>query len=140
MVSIDLDITLFIQMLNFVIALVVVNCLIVKPIREVLRQRRASLEQLKSDGDGYLDRAEKRLGDYEAELAGAREKADTQKELIRKEGLDKESAIAGAAQAEAQSILQNSRKELEGEAAQALAALRAQAPEMARRVVARVLN
>ncbi|MDR1124815.1 MAG: ATP synthase F0 subunit B [Deltaproteobacteria bacterium] len=140
MVSIELDITLLIQAVNFLIALVVLHYVVIKPIRKILKERRDMLAGLAEESDKFNAAADSRLKNYEAELDAARTAAAGEKEQIRQQAVETEQGLLSAAQGEAQSILQKARQELEAEMSASMRALRAQTRDMAGQAVARLLS
>ena len=61
---INLDITLFIQVLNFLLGLAIINYLFVRPIRSVIARRRALYHASRTEADSLMESAEKkRFGD-----------------------------------------------------------------------------
>lgn len=140
MVSIELDITLLIQMVSIFIGLVVVYYVVIKPIRQILRERRDMMAGLAEESDKFNATADSRLKNYEAELDAARVAAAAEKEQIRQQAVETEQGLLATAQGEAQSILQKARQELEAELNASMLALRAQTQDMAGKAVARLLS
>ncbi len=140
MVSIDLDITLLIQAANFLIAMLVLNFVMIRPIRDILRQRRELMNGLLKESEAFNSLADSRLNNYEAELDDARTSANAQKEQIRQQGVDSEQSILGAAQQEAQNLLQKSRKEINQSVEASMRVLRGQVDELAGKAVSRILS
>lgn len=140
MVSIELDITLLIQAINFLLALVILNYVIIKPIRKILRERRAMMDELIAESEKFNTSADAHLKNYEAELDAARTAASSEKEQIRQQAVETEQNLLSSAQNEAQAILQKARQELDAEFSAAMRALRAQTQEMAGKAVARFLS
>lgn len=137
---VDLNITLLIQIVNFIFALIVLNYLLIRPIRTILKQRRDLVDGLVAEAGKFNEESSKRLKTYEAELDAARVLAVEQREAVKQQGLESELTILEGAQNEAQSFLQKNRKEVEQEAASAMNALRGQVNALAGKVVARVLG
>jgi F-type H+-transporting ATPase subunit b len=140
MVSVSLDITLFIQMANFLLAIFVLNLVLVRPIRKILKERRERLHGFIAETEKFNNSSEVRLKNYEAELVAARIKAGEQKELIRSQGADTEQDILDSAQSEAQSLLLKARKDIEREVAEAKDALRGRIDSLSVKAVARLLH
>lgn len=140
MVSINLDITLFIQIVNFIIALLVLNFVLISPIRGILKQRRDLVEGMAADANKFNEESSLRIKNYESELDAVRLSAAELKEAAKQQGVAAEQSIIADAQAEAMSFLQKTRKEVEQEAEEAIKALRAQVDAMAGKVVAKVLD
>ena len=67
---ISIDVTLFFQVVNFLITLFILNALIIRPIRDVLARRRAHNEALAGDAGSMKDIAARKLESYEARRAG----------------------------------------------------------------------
>ena len=137
---IDLNITLAIQIVNFIIALIVLNFVLVRPIRVVLKQRRDLVSGLLSETSKFNEESSWRLKKYESDLDAARSQASEQRETIKQQGIAFEANTLENAQNEAQSVLQKSRKDVEQEAGKAMLALRARVDLLAGKVVAKVLG
>lgn len=120
----DLNITLVFQFVNFIIALFVLNWLLIKPVREIIRKRNVLMDDMASEADNFHAEAQKRLDAYEASLAEARKQAGETRESGKNEGLAELQAIVGNAQQSAKDLLEENRKALHGEAEKALTELR----------------
>jgi F-type H+-transporting ATPase subunit b len=140
MVSVSLDITFLIQMANFLLAIFVLNLVLVRPIRKILKERRERLHEFIAETENFNNASEVRLKNYEVELAAARIKAGEQKELIRSQGADTEQNILGSAQSEAQAVLLKARRDIEREVAEARDALQGQVESLSAKFVARLLR
>jgi F-type H+-transporting ATPase subunit b len=127
-------------MVNFLVAIFVLNLVLVRPIRRILKERREHAHSFIEESEKFNNTADTRLKNYEEELATARNKAAEQKERIRQQAFDTEQSILGAAQNEAMSILQKSRKDVEREVGDASAVLRAQIGTLSGKVVTRLLS
>lgn len=137
---VDLNITVVIQIVNFILILIVLNFVLIRPIRNILKKRREIVDGLVSEAEKQNSEASMRLHKYEAELDTARITANEQREVIKQQGVDSEHSIMSDAQSEAQAFLQKSRKEVELEVADVMKSLRAQVDAMAGKVVAKVLE
>lgn len=120
----DLNITLVFQFVNFIIALFVLNWLLIKPVREIIRKRNGIMDDMAAEADNFHAEAQKRLDAYEASLAEARKQAGETRESGKNEGLAELQAIVGNAQQSAKELLEENRKALHGEAEKALTELR----------------
>ena len=140
MVSINLDITFIIQAVNFIVALAVLNYVIIKPIRNILKQRRALLDEMLNESEKFNSEADSRLKNYETELEAARVAAGVEKERLRQEGHEAGQGILSRAHGEAQDLLQKAGKELESEMSVSFSALRGQVPDLAGKAATRLLS
>ena len=76
----DLNITLVFQLVNFFIALYVLNLLLIRPIREIIRKRKAVMDDMSGESESYEYQAEQRLSDYDSQLTRARQDAGQNRE------------------------------------------------------------
>ena len=122
----DLNITLVFQLVNFFIAIFVLNILLIRPIREIIKKRNGVMDNLAGEADSFESQAAERLANYEAELARARQDAGLTREEGRNAGLTEQQGIVGTAQKSARDILADTRRSLRGQAEATLSELRNQ--------------
>ena len=79
---VDLNITLWIQLANFLVTLVVLNYLLISPIRKIIRKRKDNVEGLLGEIEAFVAERQQLLDEYESELRKAREAAA----IYRKDG------------------------------------------------------
>ncbi len=135
---IDLDITFFIQLANFFIVLAVLNPLLIKPIRNIIKERKEAAAALLGESEGFFQSADNKLAQYEKSLAAAREEALAGREKMRGEALAAGDDITARASQEAQADLKAARESIEAQTAAAFAALREEIDPLARRIIAKV--
>jgi len=137
---IDLDKTLLIQMLNFLITLVVLNYLLVKPVREQIAARKALTSGHAADIEAFLAKAAEKLSGYETALAEARAQAGDARESIKAQGTVKEQEILQAAHADAHAYVQSSRAKTAKEVQAAMKTLLSQVDGLAAKAASRILG
>ena len=137
---IDIDITLLFQMVNFVITLVVLNILLIRPIRDIVSKRRELASGFLRDAERFTSDAAERLEKYEAALAGTREQGAREREAQKAAAAAEESALLSVAHTEAQEYLHQSREETRKAVAAATQDLLTQIPVLAAQAAARLLN
>lgn len=120
----DLNITLVFQFINFLIAIFLLNWLLIRPVRAIIKKRNGIMDGLASEADKFHSEAVARLNAYEAELAKARQQAGLAREEGKNAGLAELEAIVGKAQQSARQLLEENRATLQHQADQALAELR----------------
>ncbi|MCL1890346.1 MAG: ATP synthase F0 subunit B [Desulfovibrionaceae bacterium] len=140
MVSVDLNITLVIQIVNFIVGLVVINLLIISPVRGIIRQRRELSDKLTKDAGKFANEASLRLNRYESELETARAQAAGQREVVKAQAQETGRSILEGAQSEAGLFLQRSRKEVEQEVETLRRALRGKIGVLADKAVSRIME
>lgn len=138
--SIDIDYTILIQLINFLIAVWVVSHLLIKPIREQIRSRHALMQGYTDEMVLFSEQADSKLAAYEASLDAAREEAVVVRTSFVAKGHEQESSIVTTAHGEAQALLKVSREETTKETQKALAALKKQVPGFAENVVSKILQ
>lgn len=140
MITVIPDISTVYQMINFLVLLFVLNLVLYKPIRNVIRERKARIEGMQAD-------AEKAAGDL---VAGETAYKDGLKQA-RSEGLkNKEAFISEASQAEkeiieeinkkAQANLAEIKKQVADETEQARKALDAEVDAFAKAIGEKILG
>jgi F-type H+-transporting ATPase subunit b len=97
----DINLTLFIQLANFLITMAALNFLLIRPVRDMIKKRRALASKLLQEADSFAQEAEKRLDGYEKALAEARRKGAASRDAKKEEGMGQESAILARAREEA---------------------------------------
>lgn len=137
---IDIDITLLFQMVNFIVTLVVLNMLLIRPIRDIVSKRRELASGFLRDAERFSNDAAERLEKYEAALAGTREEGTKEREAQKVAATAEENALLAAAHTEAQDYLQQSREETRKTVAAVTQDLLAQIPALAAQTAARLLN
>ena len=136
---IDLDITLFIQLVNFLITVVVLNFLLIKPVRDQIAARGSFTAAYTVDIEKFTTEASERISRYEAALSESRAKASLAREAIKAEGLAQEKRLLEAAHSEASTRLHASRETTAKEAKTAMKSLRSQVNAFAAQAMNKIL-
>ncbi|MDR2125018.1 MAG: hypothetical protein LBP38_08600 [Desulfovibrio sp.] len=137
---ISLDHSLFIQLLNFLIAVVVLNFLLIKPVRRQLAGRKTLTEQLVNETEAFVGRAADKLRGYETALAEARAAAVQARDAIKAESEAQQRETIGKANDSAAAFLTSSRRLCAAECKTAAATLLAGADGYAELVVRNILD
>lgn len=120
----DLNVTLIFQLINFFIALFLLNWLLIRPVRAIIQKRNGIMDGLANEADNFHNEAVARLKAYEEELAKARQKAGLTHEEGKNAGLAELEKIIGTAQQSAKQLLEENRAIMSHQADIALAELR----------------
>ncbi len=136
----DLNITMLIQMVNFFIALYVLNVLLIRPIRAILQERRAKVDGLVDAADGFEREAQERLDAYQAELSRARQEGSALRDAARSEGVKQQQEIVSAAGRTAQAELAKAQEAFRAEADATLNELKKQVSGLADKLATRVMG
>lgn len=136
---IDLDTSFYIQFINFVITLVVLNLLLIRPVREIIRKRAEKMSGLLSGTESFTARAEEKLAGYQKSLDEARAAGTEARNALREQGVVQEKQIIDAAGASAAATLGEAKDRSAREAAAARDSLRAQVGALAHKVADKIL-
>ncbi len=91
------DKTIFIQGANFLITIFVLNVLLIKPIREIIKKRKGLMADQLEKIEGFNGSAAKKVEDYETQLAAARKEANELRAAKKDEGTAEEQALLSEA-------------------------------------------
>lgn len=140
MVSIELDITFFIQTGLFLLLVYILNVLIYKPVLRVMEERGKKISGMEADALSADKEVEDKLASYKLELDKARRSGNADRATLKKEGLDKEAELLAAAHAEAQKTLSSAKDKITKEADSALAILKGMTEDMGKDIAAKVVG
>ena len=136
----DLNVTVLFQLANFFIAIYVLNILLIRPIREIIKKRNGVMDDMAEEAGSFEYQAAERLTNYEAELARARQDAGSNREEGRAAGAVEQQKMVGEAQQSARNILAETRASLQAQAAETLDTLRKQVGEFSSRLADRLIK
>lgn len=137
---IELNVTLWFQLANFIITLVVLNYLLIRPVREMLRQRREKFCGIEEEIDAFTAKAETELAAYEDTLRQAREEAAAVRRAARAEAGAAGQDILSGASREARDSMRAAQARLNAEADAAAQDLRTRVEDFARVTVDKLLK
>jgi F-type H+-transporting ATPase subunit b len=90
---IKLDWTLFLQFVNFMVLMVVLNALLFKPLRAALQARREAIEASRTKVQDIDEQVQAQIARYEAQLQEARQQGALERSTLRKAGQEEEARI-----------------------------------------------
>lgn len=141
---VNIDNSLIIQIVNYLVMIALLNFVLYKPIRGIIKQRKERIESFQSDIDGLTTKTRERLKEMEDRLVEARREGFAQKDELKSKGLEEEKKILDAAGSEAESAIRKIQEQVKGEIASARDALRkdleAFSKELAQKVLGRSLT
>jgi F-type H+-transporting ATPase subunit b len=137
---INLDITFFFQLANFLITLVVLNILLIRPVRRQIAERTDLTAGYLAEIERFNREAEAKLAACESAQAEARARAVAAREQLKAEGRAREQEILGAAQEEARGFLRASKEDVARQSKAALQSLRGRVEAFAAGAAARILG
>lgn len=137
---IDLDFSFFIQFVNFIITLLVLNILLFGPIRAVIKKRGELMAEKLGKVEQFTTQADGKLRDYQAALADARKAGVDIRNGLKAEGIKEEQGILSAAGQEAASALKAARADIGAQAQSALGELKKDVEKYAMKATDKILG
>lgn len=137
---IDLDFSFFIQLVNFLISLVLINTLIVSPVRSALARRRAAMDGLLTEAEKFAADADAKLKNYEVSLAEAHKEGGVTRDALKDEGHAREMEILASANKTAQDEVSATKQQVATEVKAAMDTLKAQVDGLATKATEKVLG
>ncbi|KIG12306.1 ATP synthase F0 sector subunit b [Enhygromyxa salina] len=137
---VDIDNTIFLQAILFLLLFVVLNSLLFKPWLEVKARRAQQIGGALADATQLRTQAEQSGQEYEQRLAKARDEAMELRSDRRREAELEEAKIVGAARAEANQALDARKQALAQQTEQARGELGGQVSSLANEIAQQILG
>lgn len=137
---IDIDSTVLIQAVLFLVMFLVGNKLLFQPYLKLRERRIAGIDGAKAEAEQMSAEADGKLADYEAQLAQARASANEEQRKIRSEAAAHEREVTERGRATAQKAMDEATARVKAETATARKELATQADIIARGMAKRILG
>ena len=137
---IDIDWTLFVQILNFLVLVFLLNIVLFRPIRKILQARQARLASLEGDLTGLADSRQGVLGEVDEQLTAARREGLGLRESLRQEGSQAEGSLLEQVKKEVDAQWTKVEAKIKKDVGKAREALSAQAQDFAQALAAKILG
>lgn len=137
---IDVDGTLIVQFVLFLIMLGVLSRLVFRPYLKLRDARHAGIEGARHEASAMQERARQVNADYDARITKARLRGAEERQRLRTEGAVHERQVLGTAREESQKALDAARARISGEATTARGKLEADATALSRQMVKKILG
>jgi F-type H+-transporting ATPase subunit b len=137
---ISINATLFVQLINFLLIMYILNRILFKPILKTLSERDNLIQGAKAEATELKLKSEEKLSEYNQALEDARQKATESHGQIRKEALAAADDMIHSAMAEEQRIISEIKQEIESEAIEAREELKARAVTISNDVTQKILG
>jgi F-type H+-transporting ATPase subunit b len=137
---IDIDWTLFVQILNFLVLVFLLNVVLFRPIRKVLLARQARLAALEGDIDGLAGSRQGVLGEVDEQLTAARRDGLGLREKLRQEGSQAETSLLEQVKKEVDAQWTKVEAKIKKDVGKARDALSAQAEDFAQALATKILG
>jgi F-type H+-transporting ATPase subunit b len=137
---IDIDWTLFMQIANFLILVFLLNMVLFRPIRGILKERQNLLSGLQSDISSLNETEQGVRQDIQGELLSARKSGINKRDMIKQEGSAVEAGMMEKAKAEVDDEMGRMAAKVKADVAAARDALKPQAESFALDLATKILG
>jgi F-type H+-transporting ATPase subunit b len=137
---IDLDFTVFVQLLLFFITAVAATKLLFHPYIKMRDERIAGIEGARDEATRMSAQADAQLAEYEVKVAQARSRAEEERRKLRGDAAAHEREVVDRTRAEAQAAQEQARETIASETEAARSQLEPRAAEIARAVASKLLG
>ncbi len=137
---ISINVTLIVQLINFLILLFILNAILYKPIMAKIRERDGQIESDRAQARDLAQEVADQERRHEEELAKARQTAAAEKEARLAEAKAKESERLDQARAEAGRIVEEMKATIQAETASARETLKSEMAPLAHSIATKILG
>jgi F-type H+-transporting ATPase subunit b len=137
---IDLDLTVVVQFVLFLVLFVIANRFLFQPYLQLRERRKAGIEGARAEAERMSAAADAKLADYEKQLKIARERANDEGRKVRLEAAARELAVTTEARTAAQKAINEAQATMRDETQKARAQLLPQADALARSITSKLLG
>lgn len=137
---IDIDWTLLAQIVNFLLLVFLLNMVLFRPIRGVLKERQALFDGLKGDISTLSEAEQQARQGIQNEILAARRSGLTKRDMLKQEGSAMEASLLEKAKAEVEAEMARMTEKIKADVAAAREALRPQAQAFALELAAKILG
>ncbi len=137
---IDINSTLLIQLVNFLVLLVALNIILFKPVRRIMRERQQEIGDAFTEAKTSQDRVQSLMERYNALLAESKQKAAATYNGIYQQGLDAQRDLISAERAKATELLDKARTEILAASTAARTDLRKEAERLSQDITSKLLG
>jgi F-type H+-transporting ATPase subunit b len=139
-VNVDVDATLFVQLVMFVVFLFALKPLLFDPMMKLFEERERLIDKTRAEAGNVDKKSAKALAEYEKILAAAREAGGAERDKLRGAGAKQEAELLGNVRAQTAATVEQGRAAIAGEARNARLALKVDAGSLGRQLASRVLG
>lgn len=137
---ISIDWTIFLQFVNFIVLMVVLNAILYRPLRNMLKHRKETIDGSHERANELESQIDEKMARYEEKLQDAKLKGNQEKSQLRQAAASEEATLIGQARDEATQRLQVVKDRVAGEADAASKKLQAGAESLAAEIATKILG
>jgi F-type H+-transporting ATPase subunit b len=137
---IDIDWTLFVQIANFLFLVFLLNMVLFRPIRRILKERQALVSGMQADISSLSESEQGVRQEIQSELLAARKSGINRRDMIKQEGSAVEAGMLEKAKAEVDEEVARMTAKIKADVAAAREALRPQVESFALDLATKILG
>ena len=137
---IDIDWTLYAQIINFLLLVFLLNVVLFRPIRKALKERQAKLLAQETEINLLTDQGRSLEDEIKEELAAARRAGAGARETLKQEGAQAEATLLEEVKRQAELEWATVEKKIKADMAKARASLQTQAQSFAQLLATKILG
>ena len=135
-----IDFSLFVQIANFLLLLLLMNTFLYKPIRKILARRKEKINSLEGTIEGYQNRSDQDEKGIEEGTILARKEGHKEKENFKGQGLEAEKGVLQKASSSAEEKIGNAKQEIENKIVDVRKALEDQVASFSEELAEKILG
>jgi F-type H+-transporting ATPase subunit b len=137
---IEINSTLIVQVINFLILLVVLYRFVYKPLLGTLESRSAAIKQQLAEAQAARESAQRQLAEFEAKLTASQAEAQAVRDRALREAAELRERLTAEARREASQLVESARAEIEQDVRRARADLRREVAGLAVNIAERLIQ
>ena len=137
---VDIDYTVFIQLVNFLLLIWILNQVLYKPLLRIMDRRKQILDKAQEEVKSVQDTIDRRMAEYEEKIRSAKMEAMSQKGDLAKEGSAAAKVITDKAKGEISALIGEFQQKLQKELASARELLQKQSQRISTEIAEKVLG
>lgn len=137
---VNLDHTLWLQMINFLVLIFILNILLYKPILKIIDKRKRRLEESNEEVKNLHHTVEQKMAEYEEKVRRAKLEAMNEKNRIEQEGSEEGEKVIGQVKNEISQMIEEFHIEIGKEMDEARGILKNQSRETSIEIAEKVLG
>ena len=137
---IDIDWTLYAQIINFLLLVFLLNVVLFRPIRKALKDRQAKLLAQETEINVLTDKGRSLEDEIKEELAAARRAGAGARETLKQEGAQAEASLLDEVKRQVEVEWATVEKKIKADMAKARASLKTQAQSFAQLLATKILG
>ena len=137
---IELNWTIFLQFANFLLLLLVLNFLLYRPFRRILRERQQAMDGSYQRARDLEEQVNQKMASYQQQLQEAKLKGHQERLQLRQKAMEEEGRLLGENRSRATDQIQAIRSQVAEEMESARRALKSQTETLAGQIAGKVLG